>query len=748
MRATRALAGEERDMVLTPGNWEQRLTKFDDIYGAPGDKVRAPRLFQSAYHGAIIATGYAGILLTQALRRYGPDAPVSYPDTAYHLPVITALSGERVTRLGELPPILNAIRSQLTEKLGFDQARLCGEAALYAAEIIEVIRLLDGGSVQAPLGTGFLPDPQVRRYGVKLVDWTIPGQAIIMGRAPDSATAARIVAELMGKGMMIFLCGEIIEQLLEENVKLGPDFICFPLGDFTQVIHAVNYALRAGSMFGNIPPGRRHDQRTYQHRRVRAFVLHLGQMDEVEVAAHFGAIFLGFPVITDQKLAEEIPDWYLSHPGHSGLVKLAMETRRIKLTTVVPPIPLNYGPAFEGELIRRPEVAVEFGGLRSPALELVRMREDAEVEDERVTLLGPDVAGVPEGGVLPLAILVDIYGRKLQEDFEGVLERRIHNFVNYAEGLWHVAQRDMVWIRVAKTAVQRGFTLRHLGDILVTKYKSEFPAIVDRVQVTIITDEGLVRQQLPKAQKVYLSRDARLRGLTDDAVAEFYSCTLCQSFAPNHVCVVTPERVGLCGAVSWLDGKASYEINPSGPNRPIAKGECTDRTRGFWQNVDAFVYSSSHGTVDGIGLYSLMEKPMTSCGCFEAIVAVFPEANGVVITTRESSRLMTPVGMTFSTLAGLVGGGSQTPGFMGIGRSYITSPSFMRADGGLSRIAWMPRELKDFLQEEFARRSVEAGLGEDFIHRIADESVGGTAQEVLAFLQERGHPALTMAPIM
>lgn len=731
-----------------PGTWEPRASKFDEIYAVPGEGAVAPGLFQSAYHGAVIATGYASILLSRALRQYGPDAPVSYGDTAYHLPVITALSGEKVTRLGELPPILNGIRSQLSESPGFGGARLCGEATLYAAEIIEAIRVLDGQEAQAVVGTGFLPDPQVRRYGVKLVDWTIPGQAIIMGRAPTPETAARIVAELMGKGMMIFLCGEVIEQLLEAEVKLGPDYICFPLGDFTQVIHAVNYALRAGSMFGNIAPGRRHDQRSYQQRRVRAFVLHLGERDEVDISAHFGAIFLGFPVITDQKLVEQIPDWYLSHPDHSTLVKFAMETRGIKVTGVTPPIPLNYGPAFEGEIIRRPEVAVEFGGLRSPALELVRMGEAAEVEDERVTVVGPDVDGVPEGGALPLAIMVDIYGRKLQEDFEGVLERRLHNFVNYAEGLWHVAQRDMVWIRVARAAVKKGFTLRHLGDILVTKYKSEFPAIVDRVQVTIITEEHLVLEKLQQAREIYLRRDARLQGLTDAAVDEFYSCTLCQSFAPNHVCVVTPERVGLCGAVSWLDGKASYEINPVGPNRPILKGACIDPERGAWENVDTFVHQSSHGTVEGIGLYSLMDRPMTSCGCFEAIVAVFPEANGVVITTRESSRLMTPVGMTFSTLAGLVGGGSQTPGFMGIGRSYLTSPSFMRAEGGMGRIVWMPRELKEFLQAEFARRAVAAGLGEDFIHKIADESVGCTVPEVLAFLEERGHPALSMGPIM
>lgn len=83
---------------------------------------------------------------------------------------------------------------------------------------------------------------------------------------------------------------------------------------------------------------------------------------------------------------------------------------------------------------------------------------------------------------------------------------------------------------------------------------------------------------------------------------------------------------------------------------------------------------------------------------------------------------MTPSGMTFSTLAGTIGGGLQTPGFMGIGRTYIISKKFIPADGGIVRIVWMPKELKEFLREDFVQRSVDAGLGDDFIDQIADEN--------------------------
>ena len=75
---------------------------------------------------------------------------------------------------------------------------------------------------------------------------------------------------------------------------------------------------------------------------------------------------------------------------------------------------------------------------------------------------------------------------------------------------------------------------------------------------------------------IYAERDARMNALTDASVDEFYTCLLCQSFAPSHVCVVTPERLGLCGAVSWLDAKATKELDPLGPNQPIVKGEALE----------------------------------------------------------------------------------------------------------------------------------------------------------------------------
>ncbi len=723
---------------------------FEEIYEGAVDESKPPvKLFEKAYDGAVIATSYAEILLNQALRRYGPDHPVAYPDTGYYLPVIRALSGEAVTKLGELPPILNRMRNQVREELTFYNARLCGEATAYAAEVIEALRYLNGERPHVEPWTGFLGDPVVRRYGILLVDWTIPGQAVIVGKAKSTEALAGLVTDLQSKGFMIFLTYDVVEQAIEAGLKLGIDFIAFPTGNFTQVVHAVNYALRAGMAFGGIPPGKRQDTRDYQRRRVRAFVLQLGPSDEVQVAAQFAAIFLGFPVILDHELPEDeqIPNWYVSHPNYDDLIQVAMEIRGIKLKIVDIPVPITVGPAFEGEVIRKGDMRIEFGGGRTPCFELVKMVGEDEIEDGKIEVIGPELDDIDEGGSLPLGTVVKVFGRKMQSDFEGVLERRMHDVINYGEGIWHMAQRDTVWMRISKAAAKKGFKIHHFGELLVAKLKDEFPSIVDRVQVMLYTDKEQVEEQLALARQSYAARDERLKGLTDEAVEVFYSCLLCQSFAPNHCCVVTPERLGLCGAVSWLDAKATFEIDPTGPCRPITKEGLLDEKNGIWESINEYVFLNTNRTVEECSMYSFIDRPMTSCGCFECIMAIMPEANGVMITTREHGG-ETPCGMTFSSLAGTVGGGIQTPGFMGHGRTYVLSRKFIKADGGLGRLVWAPKELKEYLGDALRQRAEDDGLGADFVDKIADETVGTTAEEILPFLEEKGHPALTMDPLM
>jgi len=339
-----------------------------------------------------------------------------------------------------------------------------------------------------------------------------------------------------------------------------------------------------------------------------------------------------------------------------------------------------------------------------------------------------------------------VAGRKMQKDFEPILERQIHRFVNYAMGLMHIGQRDMNWIRISKDAFGKGFRLKHIGIILHAMLHEEYSAIVDKVQVKIYTRQEDAERLILPAKKTFEERDERISGMTDESVDTFYSCLLCQSFAPNHVCIVTPQRLGLCGAYSWLDAKASYEITPTGPNQPILKGEVLDERLGQWKNINDFVCNKSNKTIDNVSMYSLMSSPQSSCGCFECIVAIIPEANGVMIVNRDYAG-MTPCGMTFTTLAGSVGGGVQTPGFLGVGKLYIVSKKFIAAEGGLKRVVWMPKELKEVLTDKLKAHCEELG-DSALIEKIADETAAVNSEELLAFMEKVKHPALEMEPMI
>jgi acetyl-CoA synthase len=318
--------------------------------------------------------------------------------------------------------------------------------------------------------------------------------------------------------------------------------------------------------------------------------------------------------------------------------------------------------------------------------------------------------------------------------------------INYIQGIMHIGQRNIMWIRVGKAAVEKGFSFQHIGKVLHGKLHQEFGAILDKVQVKIYTELDKVEGVQELAKTVYAERDLRLGNMTDETEDIFYSCTLCQSFAPSHVCVITPERVGMCGAYNWLDGKASYQINPTGPNQPIEKGECLDDKLGVFKGINEFVNQASRGAVPEVCCYSLMNNPMTACGCFEAIAAMLPQCNGIMIVNRDSMG-MTPSGMKFTTLAGMAGGGAQTPGFMGVSKHYLTSKKFMMAEGGLRRLVWLPKMLKEEIKDKLMARCAEEGIPE-FYDMIATEENGTTEEEILKFLKEKGHPALNMESVV
>jgi acetyl-CoA synthase len=714
-----------------------------------------------AISGARGVLDRADAMLAEAIRAKGADHPVGFPDTAYFLPIVHSFTGKKVEKLGDLVGVLQDCHNLLPEAPSEEvwlpylgDTLDAGVASLFAFEAIEACKTLIGPDPREGIWLGAASDVIMRERGIEFVDGTAPGFAAVVGSAPDAETATRIARELQEKNLYVFMAGSangtsFAEQLESEGVQLGWETRLVPFGrDVSAAVYALGFANRAALSFGGVAPGDFERNLRYNRHRIFAFVLALGEVDDEKYAAAAGAINYGFPTIADTDIPEILPtgictyEHVVSNVPHDKIVERALEVRGCKVKVTKVPVPVPYGAAFEGERIRKTDVHVQFGGNITPAFEFVTSVDLDSIEDGRIEIIGPDVDEVEEGSALPLAIWVEVAGRKMQSDFEPILERQIHYVLNGAEGLWHMGQRDIVWTRISKAGFAKGLRLEHYGEIIHAKFLSAYPSLVDKVNVTLITDETEVKRRIDHARKVYGERDKRLSSMTDESVDTFYSCLLCQSFAPDHVCIITPERLGLCGAYNWLDGRAAHEIDETGPNQPVPKGRCLDPVRGIWEGVNEYAYANSHKSVETVSSYSIMSHPMTSCGCFEAIVAFVPECNGVMVVNREFQD-DTPVGMSFSSLAGSVGGGMQTPGFMGIGKAFIASRKFLVAEGGIRRLVWMPKSLKETIAEDFRARAEAEGVP-DLLDRIPDEGVATAPDELRKALERLEHPALAM----
>jgi acetyl-CoA synthase len=708
-----------------------------------------------------------------AMDKYGANEPVGFPNTAYYLPIIYGILGLKIERLGDMEAVLKKCKALLPPPVKAEHhlpylgpALDAGMLTFWAEELMEAIRYLESPDfyllgedvTDGNIWLGAADDVIMRKRGVEFVDGTAPGFAAILGAAPTPEVAKNIAEELQKKNLYVFMADQykgerFSEQLIKAGVQIGWGTRLVSFGpDVSATIFAMGFATRAAMSFGGIEAGDYRKILIYNKDRIFAFAMTMGDVTDEWYANGAGAINWGFPVIADTPIPEILPtgvctyEHVVSNIAHDEIVSKSIEVRGLKVTVTEVPVPVAFGPAFEGERVRGDDIYLETGGNRTQMVEWVTTKPMDEVEDGKVEVIGPEITDIEAGSRLPLAIIVEVAGREMQDDYEPILERQIHHLINYAQGSMHIGQRDIAWLRVAKQAVEKGFRLHHIGDLLHAKLHQDFGRIFDKMQVKLYTEEDKVKELVEKARETYAARDARIEGMKDETTDTYYSCTLCQSFAPSHVCVITPEKTGLCGSYNWMDCKAAYEINPTGPNQPVEKGQILDEKLGQWKGVNEFIFQASRGKLDHYNMYSIVYDPWTTCGCCECVAAVLPTCNGVMTVNREYTG-MTPCGMKFSTLAGTVGGGLSTPGFIGHGKYNICQRKFISGDGGLLRMVWMPKMLKEEISDRLKARAEELGVP-NLLDMIADESVGETEEAILPFLQEKGHPALTMDPIL
>ena len=393
-------------------------------------------------------------------------------------------------------------------------------------------------------------------------------------------------------------------------------------------------------------------------------------------------------------------------------------------------IPVDVAVVYEGERIRKENMHAEFGGPNvDRKFELLRVKGLDEIEDGKVTVLGPDFQEIKEGSGIPFGTYIEVAGKELEEEMEGVFERRIHYFMNWVEGFMHLNQRYDIWLRVSKKSVEKGLTLKLMGKVLERLYKSELP-IIEKIQITFITDPTEVQKMYPEALKVYDARDARARGLKDEEVEVFYGCTLCQSFAPTHCCIITPQRYANCGAISWFDGRAASRVDPKGSIFEIKKGKVIDEFAGEYEGLNQAVKEKTLGEVKSVQLYTSFGYPHTSCGCFEGVAFYIPEVDGIGLIHRDFKGPSIN-GLPFSTMADSTAGGRQIDGFHGVSIEYMRSPKFLQVDGGWSRVVWIPADVKE---------RVKDFIPKELVDKIPTEKDVKSIDDLKSFLEAHDHP--------
>jgi acetyl-CoA decarbonylase/synthase complex subunit beta len=396
-------------------------------------------------------------------------------------------------------------------------------------------------------------------------------------------------------------------------------------------------------------------------------------------------------------------------------------------------IQLDISPMYEGERIRKEDLWVELGGPKADGFELTVAGTMDEVQDGKVTIIGPDLNEVKEGSTIPFGMIFKVAGEKIEKDLESIIERRNHALLSYISGLMHLNQRYDIWMRLGKGLKKKGVvSWEQIFKPVITLYKAEMP-FIEKMEATIVTDPAKVKEELAKAMEAYKWRDNRAKGLHDEDVDVFYGCTLCQAFAPTSACVVTPDRPSLCGAITWFDGRAAAKVDPEGPQFPITKTGMIDAVTGEYAGINDMAAKRSGGEYTTMKLYTFFDAPHTSCGCFETIGFYMPEVDGIGVADRDFKGA-TPNGLPFSTMAGQTGGGKQVVGFLGMGILYYFSSKFLQADGGYRRVVWMPKKLKERVKE---------GIPAEMFPKIATEEDATDLESLKKFLLKVDHPVVS-----
>ncbi|NLW71212.1 MAG: hypothetical protein GX061_09055 [Eubacteriaceae bacterium] len=721
------------------------------------------------YSGADACMELTREAFLSAAEKYGEDYPLANPETVYSLPFTYAATGLRIKKLSDMIFAMEIMESLSENRTNSARALNAGIACAMGGEMMNAIKSL---SHEVTSTEGFISDSYLRSIGYELSykdssQRDIPGFAFILGNPENPKKAQSVIREYRKRGLVCFVGGKAAESLGAQNIPLGGR-VHYIGGEISSCINGLSALARIALMYGNVAPGDIIALIDYIKNTVPAFANIFGPVESMDIACCASLAVMGMACVFDSPLGEaQIADVMESAEETSPMI-----ARSLELTGLPSeydknlPIGVEYSSSHKNE----PDfdsIAYTVDPSLKNTCKIALIRDEALVEDNKIELIGAQGLSReenPSAKNVSLCIFAEISGEGLDEDIEWVIESRIPDWLDAIEGVSSSEKKGELKLTVSEKAVKGGFEPKHIGEVILFMIKREFGNIA-KAQMTLIFDEQKVDEI---KRKVISVRQAELKEklskINDLNCGVFYVCSLCRAYCPRHVCIITPERPSLCGRIDYMRAKAMYAADKNSAIRPIDSSVCTNAESGSYPEVNSVLKQALGEEYDQTSLYSLTDKPVSGFAGAQCVVAKLPSGMGVIIADRDYKG-PTPYGylteetpgektdgennegeektvgtMSYIELAAFSDEGKPRPGFISASKQFITSDKFMKKEGGIKRVLWMPKALKDELKDEINAAADDV----NFYHRIFDETKFTTEAEMLEKAEEQNHPGVMM----
>ena len=518
-------------------------------------------------------------------------------------------------------------------------------------------------------------------------------QAGIEGFVPDDAAFLGMAFGTKRQNGWIGVLGEEEPAEVEEKINEPWKFkLVVGRERRTGLYSLLNMVVRYGFVYGKIGFGDAHAMGHFVEEFAPALLICRPGMDDLELTLSLAAMKLGVPAV--------VPEEYPFPLGRQARVDDLREVgaataifaniRRLMDFPEIPVLPEYLDTSHAGEKF---EPALRWGATE----ESFYILRQGKVEEPGVEVIGEP--GAAMGVVLTVeAEPMDAFDREY-------IEEKAIGTLGMMRGVRAQCEEGKLIVELAEEAAVEA---EKIGEVLIATLQHEFPGI-DRVRVELIFAREQLAGLAGGARQERAERSAAIAGVSEEEVESFAVCVGCSPFAPDHVCVLTPERPPQCnrsfqqikaGALYGYDDMSSIhhrvlhaEVNSFGM---APKGEAIDAIAGEWSGINQAAARLTGGRTKRIQLHSLEEAPTTGCGCFQLVLFQMEEGIGAM---QRGFKGKAPDGRTWEDLHYALAG-KQTPGIAGAAPGYLHSAKFLAAHGGWKSVVWVSTKIAESMGEK------------------------------------------------